>query len=67
MEMAPGEDEAPEELEGVGERAFYTSLIGHNIVLVAGGRFASLIVRENTEDDSREQAIELARKVAERL
>lgn len=66
LEMASSGEEV-EQLDGVGDRAFYGTLAGHNIVLVAGDRYANLIVRRAPDGDNKEAAINLARSVAERL
>jgi len=66
-QMLAGQDQTIELLDDVGERAFYSVMLGHNIAMAAHGRFANLIVRENPEADNREAAIDLARRIAQRL
>jgi hypothetical protein len=67
-EMLAGGPDPVEEVEGIGDRAFYGTMAGyHTVTLAAAGRFAVVSVARDRDADNKQKALDLGRLVAGRL
>jgi hypothetical protein len=67
-EMLAGGPDPVEEVEGIGDRAFYGTMAGyHTVTLAAAGRFAVVSVARDSDVDNKQRALDLGRRVAGRL